>query len=974
MNKPFIPSSPWRLRAKMLTLPASVCAIGVAGVLSVVSGDAVAQTRASVGSDTELQEIVVTGSLIKRTDTETPSPVQVLSAEDIKNMGYTNINQVLANLSANGQGTLSQAFGQAFAAGASGVALRGLSVGDTLVLIDGKRMVDYPISDDNERAFVDVSAIPFNAIDHVEVLKDGGSAIYGADAIGGVVNIILKKDYQGGEFTAEGGTSQKHDGTTEHLAGIYGVGDLTNDGWNAYVAVDFHHSDQILDSNRHGGYTNLDWSSLPSGINTTPGTVGDPYIPYPATTTGYILNPTAQNAAGTYPNGLPGQTFLPGCNSTAQTLNQCSFNWQGLQIQPATTQTNVISKFTKSLGGDWTTSLALSVFESKAEQVCCTYPNTSYASGGVVNLIGSPGVQPSIVPYPVFTLPATYPGNPYGAASPFIYNFHELGLPKTLTDTDTYRAAWDIKGSAAGFDIDGSLGVMYSRMSLKELGNLDPTNLQNALNSGYVIGAGASPTAAFNAGIAPEDISHPTSSLDLAEVHASRTLFQLPGGPFAVAFGASFFHKTENDLPPYPVYTGAQQGSSAFAVGSQNDAAAFAEFNAQPIKMLELDGAVRYDNYDHGVGRAIDPKIAMKFQPFDMFALRGTWSKGFRAPSPAESQQSGSFFGAGTTSDAVLCPNPGTPTAKGNFPSQCNAAFSGQQAPGTNLQPVKSTNQTYGFIFEPSHMFNMSASYYNIKLTNDIISVLQTGGLSAYTSLVRGPSANLPFCTANGVCNTNVTTPVGLIAFGTYPYINAGETKTQGFDVDFHTNFDLGAAGKLSAELQYTHIILFEQVVGGTVYSLAGTHGPSSISGDTGNPKDRAVFTLTWLQGPLTVSGTVNYTSHISITDPSSGVNTCDQGLLYGFPSAYGGRFTPSTTVPGAYCTVRTFTDVNLYAQYNITDNFNFHGSVANLFNAQPPVDLQTYGGGGQLAYDASLNQAGAVGRFFILGATYKFK
>jgi iron complex outermembrane recepter protein len=109
-----------------------------------------------------------------------------------------------------------------------------MTVGDTLVLIDGKRMVAYPISDDNQGQFTDISAIPINAIDHMEVLKDGASAIYGADAIAGVVNIILKKSFSGFEATAQGGTSDKHDGTTEHLAVLDGIGDLDADGYNAY--------------------------------------------------------------------------------------------------------------------------------------------------------------------------------------------------------------------------------------------------------------------------------------------------------------------------------------------------------------------------------------------------------------------------------------------------------------------------------------------------------------------------------------------------------------------------------------------------------------------------------------------------------------------------------------------------------------------------------------------------------------------
>jgi iron complex outermembrane receptor protein len=180
-------------------------------VALLVVAPAGAQTQQADQSAT-LQEVVVTGSLIKRTDTETPSPVEIISDQDIKNSGYTNVNDVLRNLASNGQGTLNQAFTEAFAAGGSGVALRGLTVGDTLTLIDGERMVAFPLSDDAERSFVDTTAIPYNAIDSIEVLKDGASALYGADAIAGVVNIKLKQSYVGTEVAADAGTSQHDDG------------------------------------------------------------------------------------------------------------------------------------------------------------------------------------------------------------------------------------------------------------------------------------------------------------------------------------------------------------------------------------------------------------------------------------------------------------------------------------------------------------------------------------------------------------------------------------------------------------------------------------------------------------------------------------------------------------------------------------------------------------------------------------------
>src|SRR5580692_558096 len=176
---------------KRFVLWSAVAALG----MSAPAGAQNSSTASQATGNTELQEIVVTGSLIRRTDTELPSPVQMITSADIADSGYSSITDVLRNVPANGQGALSQSFGQAFAAGASGVALRGLTVGATLTLIDSERMVAYPLNDDNQRSFVDVSAIPIDAIDTIEVLKDNASALYGADAIAGVVNIKLKKSY-----------------------------------------------------------------------------------------------------------------------------------------------------------------------------------------------------------------------------------------------------------------------------------------------------------------------------------------------------------------------------------------------------------------------------------------------------------------------------------------------------------------------------------------------------------------------------------------------------------------------------------------------------------------------------------------------------------------------------------------------------------------------------------------------------------
>jgi iron complex outermembrane recepter protein len=952
-------------------MPSTIVSMRVAvAVLIAAATTAMAQTAPPPSS--ELKEIVVTGSLIKRTDTETPSPVQIISAEDIKNSGYTNVSDVLRTLSANGSGTLNQGFGQAFAAGASGIALRGLSVGDTLTLIDGQRMVSYPLSDDGERSFVDVTAIPINAVEGIDVVKDGASALYGADAIAGVVNVRLKKSYVGSEFTVEGGTTQYGDGTTEHAAGIWGMGDLANDGYNFYVALDWHHSDKILGANRDGAFTTTNWSSLPGGVNTRPGAIGASSLVYPDSVSGYLVNPNTAS-------GQP-YAFLPGCDQASQNANKCTFAFPGT-IQSPTTQINILSKFTKSLANDWSFTVTGSVFDSSAQQIAATtfghaFSNTGQEQGSIVNITFSPGKLAGTVVYPVLSLPATSSLNPFGVPANLVYSFPDVGPYQVDVDTLTYRLFGDVNGKVAGWDVHGDVGVMYASMTQKIFGELLPGAAQTALNNGtYIPGVSTNGQQLF----APENSTHPSSTLGVIDATGQRDLFDMPGGPLTMVLVGQYVHKALNAQNPPSVSSGLQEGTVAFAVGSQDDAAGFIELGGKPVKQLEVDLSGRYDHYDTYGGSAT-PRIGVKFTPIDQLAFRGTWGKGFRAPSIAESGTAGLAFGQGNTNDPVLCPG-GVANVKGTFNALCSYPAVGVAASNPALKAVKSTNATFGVIFEPIKALSVSVDWYHIELKNDIISASSAGGFYVDSvQLVRGPTAPGLVCTntvTTGTCNqAPATTPVGYPAYTVVPYVNAGSTKTSGYDLDLKSKFDLGDFGRLRAELNYTYIAQYELIANSTIFDLAGTHGPQSISGDTGNPRSRAVASLTWDEGPFSSTISVNYQSSFSIVDPSSGYNNCLQALQGRSPSAYGSAISSSVkTLPSQwypYCSVGHFTDVNLYAAYQASDHLQLHGSITNLFGSVPPVDLQTYGGGAELAY-STLDQDGGVGRFFLVGATYKF-
>jgi iron complex outermembrane recepter protein len=968
--------------------PVLSCAALTAAFTAMVA-HAQEQTQTTTGEQT-LQTVVVTGSMIKRSDFETPSPVQVISSQDLQQSGYTSVQQVLSNLAANGQGTLSQGFSGAFAAGASGIALRGLTVGATLTLIDGQRMVAYPLTDDGQRSFVDTASIPLVAVDRIDVLKDGASAEYGSDAMAGVVNVILKKSYVGAELSADAGTTIHGDGSTERLSGMFGRGDLASDGYNAYLAVEWRHQDEIWNYNRTGQpWNELNWTPM-GGTNSTPG-AGSLYADYgfgtsfPAAS-GYYLVPASATSFQS-----PGVVFPTSACPSAAALaaDQCTFTEKGFQIQPQTGNLNIIGRLTTNLGGTWQAIVTGSMFHSEAEQ-SGAYP--LMAPNGPGNPIQFPAYGPGFltVTNPItLTVPCGNPMNPAGKNCTPLYpvgNLYEFGSGEDEIATTTDRVFVDFKGTELGWDLDGNFGWMYARTDQTLLGLVSYQGLQNALDNGYVFGTGG-PGAA---GISVPINNEMSNSLQVIDLRGTRDVLTLPGGPMSLGLGLGFNHRYL-DAVTSPLAQGGdyQIVNNTYAYGGQTDYSAYGEIVAPIIKGLEVDIAQRYDHYNN-VGGASVPKFGVKYTPIREITLRGTYGKGFRAPNPAEYSHAASAFLLGEYADSLLCPSsntpanqyipaynlnyPVTPTA-GDVAAFCNFPATFVQGTNPALQPERSTNYTYGAIFQPVDQLSLSVDFWDIKVTNLIVSPSEFPALPFPPQPVQnartGP-ATLPVLQANG-STVLQTFPEGEPIYSLVSYENAGEIHVNGVDVDLDSHFDIGRFGRLSASLNWSHEFLWDMsscYAGqcATVY-LAGTHGPTGISGDTGNPKDRAVLTLSWDKGPWDMTWTINYTGHYSLIDPSTDITTCSEAIQASFNGA--AKFANGAT-PYQYCTVSHFTDVNLYISYAVNSHLSFTGSVVNLFNTPPPVDLQTYGNS-ILSYNPSLAQDGAIGTFFNLGVKYKF-
>ena len=179
--------------------------------------------------------VSVTGSNIKRVDAEAAAPIQTITREDIEASGLQTIQDVVRQITANNNGSISPSFTNGFSASGTAVSLRGLGPNNTLVLVNGRRMANFGLADDGHASYVDLSQIPFDAVERIEVLKDGASAIYGSDAVAGVVNVILRQQYTGFTITGTAGTNYNGEGNQYRAAITAGIGDLARDRYNAYI-------------------------------------------------------------------------------------------------------------------------------------------------------------------------------------------------------------------------------------------------------------------------------------------------------------------------------------------------------------------------------------------------------------------------------------------------------------------------------------------------------------------------------------------------------------------------------------------------------------------------------------------------------------------------------------------------------------------------------------------------------------------
>jgi iron complex outermembrane recepter protein len=934
---------------KAVLCPAVTAAVMAFGLMT----QATAQTApAAAAPNNELAEIVVTGSLLRRTSEEGESPVTTFTAEQIKQTGLTSVSDVIRTISADNSGTIPTAFGGGFAAGASGVALRGLTVNSTLVLIDGRRAAPYALADDGQRSFVDLNTIPLDSVERIEILKDGASSIYGADAIAGVVNVILKKQYQGAEVSAEVGKGQHPGGNMERFTASFGKGDLETDKFNAYFNLEMQNDSRILTGDRPFPFNTGNLSSI-GGANTLAGAPGAGS----GTTTAVV-------APGTFVPGSPTPPFLnTTLNGAAQLLNPaagCQGPGNSAASAPAQFGGGLTDNFclqNRALYGDDQPAQqrigASARFTVKLTDTIEFYTNASYNQNTVIVDAAPSGVQApvptntdNIALPPTLSSGALNPNDPFAASGQYALLNYAFGDIQVVNYLKNHNIRWvsGIKGSQWGWDFDTGLVINHTWLDTDQKGLINIQGLFNAINNGtYNFANPSANSNAVRASIAPDLTKTSTTDLDSIDFKATRDLFQLPGGPMQLAVGAEVRYEAQADPALNPNASVLGLGIAQTA-GTRRVEATYFEFGVPVVKQLNIDLSGRYDHYSD-FGSAFTPKAGFKFTPIEQLAVRGTYSKGFRAPAFAENGSS--------SAEGFITATPTTNFPPG-FCASHSAAYCLPYAIGVlsnanpNIKPEKSDSYTFGVIAQPIKQFSASIDYYAIKKTNVIEPPSTTSALQPYLNgLPIPPGLTVVPDVVDPTNPTALARPILLVGL----YQNENSLTTDGVDLDFRGNIDIGDYGKVVSDLSLTKIFSFKEILaGGVAQQWVGTQAPYVLSSGAGTPRYRATWTNGYEYGPLDVTMTTYYTSGIQET----GVDA----------------FPPGVCIAQGFCHMASFIDMDLTATYKVSEHLTTALTIQNLADKLPPIDPPDYAG---TNYNPTYAQAGIIGRFFKISASYKF-
>jgi len=751
-----------------------------------------------------LERAEVTGSNIKRTDVEGVSPVQTIPRQEIERSGQPTTADLVRTISANSQ-SLNETFTNIFSPGASGAGLRGLSQKNTLVLLNGRRMANCGFAQNLQDSFVDLNAIPINAVERIEVLKDGASAVYGSDAIAGVINIILRKDYQGGEVAGDYGRAYEGGTGETHGSVLVGFGNLAVDRFNVMLAANYFKRDFVSYADRDYIGTQ-DFRSM-GGLNNNSASGGT--YQFPTGTRRVPFSTCGQNGS-----------FVT-ANSNFSTLsgNVCSYNPAPyLTLFPKSKREQIVSS------GTFDITPSLQAFADLSYSHNVTNQSLTPSSFTPTSVAFSAANGARTIPA---TLPVGNPSNPFATPTNFAYTFFDVGARTAQITSNAYRALGGLKGNFGNWDWQAAYLHSESRDSQLNFNAINATVLQRVLADGSYNFLNPQLTPGVANSLRANTRRNAISKLDSVDARTSTELLTLPAGPLGFAAGLEFKRESLRDAPDALLTSGQVIGSGSTQTdGSRRTTAAYAEFNVPIVRNVEASLAAREDHYSD-FGSALSPKVGLKWQAIPELLFRATASKGFRAPSlPENSPSAASFF------QQIVDPNaPG-----GAAPVSVAGVFAGNP----NLAPERSRNYNAGVILAPDSTSSIGFEFYSIEQKNLIAS-------DSFQFIVDNPQL-FP--------GQVVRDSTGNILSVRSGYRNLTALRTMGYDLDFKKSLSLAALGKLTLNGTWSYIqrFKFQPAAGEDLLDSAGNNNYGPL------PRMKATTSLTWEYQAFTSTLTYLYT------------------------------------------------------------------------------------------------------------------
>jgi iron complex outermembrane receptor protein len=914
-----------------------------------------------------MTRVEITGSSIKRIAREGALPVEFISRKQIEEQGIVNAEQLIASLNVNGNGSDNLASNADVATGAqrgnngaSSANLRGQGADSTLVLLNGRRVATHGM----KGSAVDLNSIPFAAVERVEVLKDGASAIYGTDAIGGVINFILKKNYKGLEAQAFTDLTEAGGANIVRYSLTGGFGDLQEQGFNVLLAASTGENKALRGDQRD--FVNTFQPERGLSVDTR----GAPFANVFATTLGNTILSRSSNTGPTLPGGT--QAFsgislldLPGgagCNSvdgmgayddklwdTPSAAYGCAWDTgRAAVLQQPVKNSNFVTRATVRVQGH---ELFAEVVGSRTEVAKRFSPNQ--VSPGASTFPASSFYPSTGAAYnEVFNqLVAVFPSIEANRGLPIAYRWRcmECGNREIVTESKAGRVQLGADGQLGKFDYKVGLTRAFSQS-------------ESTLGSGYNYTAALA--AALGSGIinpflkpgeqqsqAARDLIRSTSAAGVV-LYGGRTtvtafdaalsgeIYALAAGPVMAALGTDLRkeeYKFDGDLREAAarpsILNAPFDDVNALAKVSRDIRAVYAELMVPLTKALEVTLALRQDHYS-GFGNTLNPKVSFRWQPSTQLMLRGSYNEGFRAPSFNQlfNGVTESTYAGKDLADPATCAGGKVDSTKPGCESITPVILTGGKS---TLGPETAKQGTVGVVFEPSARWSANLDLWEVRRFNSIKSVTLATMLANY-DLFQNQFAR----DASGK----------LVAID-QRWVNAGAAMTRGIEAGARSTGKLWE-GAWGAGIDGSYLLKKQSRPLANAPFGVDEVGLFSVIGDLGLKWKHTAY-LSYKKGVW--SGLLqNVYRH----------GYRDQVL----PGVASGKVTPSNYNPN----VDAYSIFHVSASYAGIKNLTLTAGIKNLFDQDPPFAI-TYDSNSGAGSSWEARVADPRGRSLTLMANYKF-